>query len=138
MRKLLISSALILSAGAAFAQAPQATDGPGPNMVIEVADAAGAHHLPSSIVNEGGGLHVDGEGTVLLTETVQLDPGRNPGATKGDIEAEVGRLEIGAGQRSREGIRGGGTGRQHWPALGHHCRGARLWRRRRHVGSGRR
>ena len=41
MRKLLISSALILSAGAAFAQAPQATDGPGPNMVIEVADAAG-------------------------------------------------------------------------------------------------
>ena len=41
MRKLLISSALILSAGTAFAQAPQATDGPGPNMVIEVADAAG-------------------------------------------------------------------------------------------------
>lgn len=41
MRKLLIPSALILSAGAAFAQAPQAADGPGPNMVIEVADAAG-------------------------------------------------------------------------------------------------
>lgn len=41
MRKLLISSALILSAGAALAQAPQAADGPGPNMVIEVADAAG-------------------------------------------------------------------------------------------------
>ena len=57
-----------------------------------VADAAGARHLPSSIVNEGGGLHVDGEGTVLLTETVQLDPGRNPGATKADIEAEVGPL----------------------------------------------
>lgn len=57
-----------------------------------VADATGAHHLPSSIVNEGGGLHVDGEGTVLLTETVQLDPGRNPEATKGDIETEVGRL----------------------------------------------
>ncbi len=57
-----------------------------------VADASGAHHLPSSIVNEGGGLHVDGEGTVLLTETVQLDPGRNPDVTKGDIEAEVGRL----------------------------------------------
>ena len=41
MRKLLISSALILSGGMAAAQAPQATDGPGPNMVIEVADAAG-------------------------------------------------------------------------------------------------
>ena len=42
MRKLLISSALILSAGMASAQAPQAADGPGPNMVIEVADASGA------------------------------------------------------------------------------------------------
>lgn len=43
MRKILISSALILAAGAAQAQvaAPKATDGPGPNMVIEVADAAG-------------------------------------------------------------------------------------------------
>lgn len=38
MRKVLLSSALILSAGMAAAQA---TDGPGPNMVIEVADAAG-------------------------------------------------------------------------------------------------
>lgn len=59
-------------------------------IAAQVADAAGAHHLPSPIVNEGGGLHVDGEGTVLLTETVQLDPGRNPGATKADIEAEIG------------------------------------------------
>ena len=42
MRKLLISSDLILSAGMASAQAPQAADGPGPNMVIEVADASGA------------------------------------------------------------------------------------------------
>ena len=42
MRKLLISSALILSAGMASAQAPQAADGPGPNMVIEVAEASGA------------------------------------------------------------------------------------------------
>ena len=43
MRKLLLSSALVLSAGTAFAQtaAPAAEDGPGPNMVIEVADAAG-------------------------------------------------------------------------------------------------
>ena len=42
MRKVLLSSALILSAGMAAAQtAPAAEDGPGPNMVIEVADAAG-------------------------------------------------------------------------------------------------
>lgn len=41
MRKLLIASALVLSAGMAAAQAPQAKDGPGPNMVIEVADSTG-------------------------------------------------------------------------------------------------
>ena len=59
-------------------------------MVAElVTDVAGATHLPSPIVNEGGGFHVDGQGTVLLTETVQLDPGRNPGATKESIEAEL-------------------------------------------------
>ncbi|MCW2815484.1 MAG: agmatine deiminase family protein [Nocardioides sp.] len=43
----------------------------------------------STLVNEGGGLHVDGEGTVLLTDTVQLDPGRNPGLSRADVEAEV-------------------------------------------------
>ncbi|GAB3585337.1 agmatine deiminase family protein [Calidifontibacter terrae] len=47
--------------------------------------------VDSPIVNEGGGIHVDGEGSVLLTETVQLDPGRNPGATRADIEAEMAR-----------------------------------------------
>ena len=32
----------------------------------------------SRLVNEGGAIHVDGEGTVLLTDTVQLGPERNP------------------------------------------------------------
>ena len=45
--------------------------------------------MSSALVNEGGGFHVDGEGTVLLTETVQLDPGRNPGATKESVEAHI-------------------------------------------------
>lgn len=48
--------------------------------------------LPTSMVNEGGGIHVDGQGTVLLTETVQLDPMRNPGMSKGEAEKEVHRL----------------------------------------------
>jgi agmatine deiminase len=52
-------------------------------------DVAGCVHLPSSLVNEGGGIHVDGRGTVLVTETVQLDPGRNPGLTKADVEREL-------------------------------------------------
>jgi len=56
---------------------------------------ANATHLPSGIVNEGGGIQVDGEGTVLVTETVQLDEGRNPGLTKSDIEEELART-IGA------------------------------------------
>lgn len=42
MRKLVLSAtALAMLSGAALAQAPQAEDGPGPNMVIEIADAAG-------------------------------------------------------------------------------------------------
>ncbi|WP_369358895.1 agmatine/peptidylarginine deiminase [Streptomyces sp. cg2] len=54
-----------------------------------VAGLAGARSYATSLVNEGGGIHVDGEGTVLLTETVQLDPGRNPGRTKEEVEAEI-------------------------------------------------
>lgn len=60
-----------------------------------VAELAGAQRIGSELVNEGGGIHVDGLGTVLLTETVQLDPGRNPGLTRADVEAELART-IGA------------------------------------------
>ncbi len=60
-----------------------------------VAGWAGVPVVSSELVNEGGGIQVDGQGTVLVTETVQLDPGRNPGATKADIEAELART-IGA------------------------------------------
>ncbi|MDR6270309.1 agmatine deiminase [Arthrobacter russicus] len=55
----------------------------------EVAMLSGAQPLRSAIVNEGGGFHLDGEGTVLLTETVQLDPLRNPNASKAEIEMEI-------------------------------------------------
>lgn len=42
MRKLLLASAFALAAPAAYAEGlPGVTDGPGPNLVIEVADAAG-------------------------------------------------------------------------------------------------
>lgn len=56
-----------------------------------VADLAGAELISSMLVNEGGAIHVDGEGTVLLTETVQLDRGRNPWADTRRIEAELHR-----------------------------------------------
>ncbi|MEV6109496.1 agmatine deiminase family protein [Streptomyces sp. NPDC051940] len=54
-----------------------------------VSDLAGARTYTSPLVNEGGAIHVDGEGTVLLTETVQLGPERNPGWTKERVEAEI-------------------------------------------------
>lgn len=60
-----------------------------------IAADVGAERITSVLVNEGGGIHVDGEGTVLLTETVQLDPRRNPFADRARVEAELART-IGA------------------------------------------
>ncbi|MEZ5876922.1 MAG: agmatine deiminase family protein [Tepidamorphaceae bacterium] len=57
-----------------------------------VAEMAGAQRLPSKLVNEGGGIHVDGEGTLLLTESVQLNPNRNPNWSKTEVEAELHRM----------------------------------------------
>lgn len=54
-----------------------------------IAAHVGAELVSSVLVNEGGGIHVDGEGTVLLTETVQLDPRRNPFADRARVEAEM-------------------------------------------------
>lgn len=56
-----------------------------------IAEAAGATLVNSDMVNEGGGIQVDGTGRVVLTETVQLDPGRNPGWSKARVEAELER-----------------------------------------------
>ncbi len=56
-----------------------------------IADISGAELISSMMVNEGGGIHVDGEGTVLVTETVQLDPRRNPYASRTRVEAELAR-----------------------------------------------
>lgn len=56
-----------------------------------VLEAAGVPRIPSLLVNEGGAIHVDGAGTVMVTETVQLDPGRNRYATKERVEAELAR-----------------------------------------------
>jgi agmatine deiminase len=54
-----------------------------------IAGLAGAELFSSEMVNEGGGIHVDGEGTVLVTETVQLDPFRNPGWAAEQVETEL-------------------------------------------------
>lgn len=60
-----------------------------------VAEHADVEIIDSQLVNEGGGIHVNGSGTVLVTQTVQLDPGRNPSLTRNDVEHELTRT-IGA------------------------------------------
>mgnify|MGYP000151928451 FL=1 len=45
--------------------------------------------IHSPLINEGGGLHVNGAGVVLLTETVQLGEGRNSTWSKEEVEAEI-------------------------------------------------
>jgi agmatine deiminase len=47
--------------------------------------------VTSPMVNEGGGIHVDGQGTVMITTTVQLDPGRNPNWSHQQVEEELAR-----------------------------------------------
>ena len=56
-----------------------------------VAGVAGVPVIASPLVNEGGGIHVDGGGTVLLTETVQRGAGRNPEWSRGQVEDELAR-----------------------------------------------
>jgi agmatine deiminase len=63
--------------------------GPERSVARTVARAADVDVVDSPLVQEGGGLHVDGEGTVLVTETVQLDPRRNPGWSRSQVEAEL-------------------------------------------------
>jgi len=58
-------------------------------VAAEIASQLGVRILASSLVNEGGGIHVDGRGRVLLTETVQLGKERNPGLTKQEVETEI-------------------------------------------------
>lgn len=40
----------------------------------------------TALSNEGGAIHVDGEGTLITTESVLLNPNRNPGMSKAEIE----------------------------------------------------
>ena len=53
-----------------------------------LADVYVTKRVDSPMINEGGGIHVNGTGTILLTETVQLGKGRNESWTKEQVEAE--------------------------------------------------
>ena len=56
-----------------------------------VSEQVGATTLDSEMVNEGGGIHVNGAGVVLVTETVQRGEGRNPDWSREQVEAELER-----------------------------------------------
>ena len=55
----------------------------------QIADFASVEAISSKLINEGGGIHVDGEGTAMMTETVQLGEGRNSTWTREEVEAEI-------------------------------------------------
>jgi len=54
-----------------------------------VAKKVGVPAFRSKLVNEGGGINVNGAGLVLATETVQLGAERNPDWTRAEVEAEL-------------------------------------------------
>jgi agmatine deiminase len=62
-----------------------------------VATLAGAPVYQSCLCLEGGAIHTDGAGTVITTESVMLNPNRNPGLTKAAAELEL-RHALGATQ----------------------------------------
>jgi agmatine deiminase len=55
----------------------------------------GLQRFASSIVMEGGAIHVDGRGTLLTTDSVLLNKNRNPSVSRADM-AEVLRGALGA------------------------------------------
>lgn len=57
-----------------------------------MAASLGLPRLASSVVLEGGSIEGNGAGLVLTTEAVLLNPNRNPGLSKEDIEAELRRM----------------------------------------------
>lgn len=58
-------------------------------MAKRILDLADADRFPSWLVAEGGGITVDGEGTVITTESCFLNKNRNPGRTRKEIENEL-------------------------------------------------
>ena len=65
-------------------------------LAVSFCDAAGFDHYDAgNFVLEGGSIHSNGAGTLLVTESCLLSKGRNPGLSKAEIEERL-RLFLGA------------------------------------------
>jgi agmatine deiminase len=74
-----------------------------------ICEAERAPRYRAPFVLEGGAIHVDGEGTLLTTEECLLNPNRNPGMSREQIEDALGEhlgvrtvLWLGAGAKDDE------------------------------------
>ncbi len=54
-----------------------------------VADLYGIKRIEPGMILEGGSIEVNGAGALLTTESVLLNPNRNPGLTKAEIEEKL-------------------------------------------------
>ncbi|MCH2651444.1 MAG: agmatine deiminase family protein [Gammaproteobacteria bacterium] len=56
------------------------------NVAKQVIKETSAEYFDAPIILEGGAIHTDGKGTLMITEDVLLDPNRNPGLDKREAE----------------------------------------------------
>lgn len=55
-------------------------------MAAKILELERIHRYKCDMVLEGGSIHVDGQGTLITTEECLLNPNRNPGLSRADIE----------------------------------------------------
>jgi agmatine deiminase len=55
----------------------------------KVLEIEGNDRYRALVINEGGAIHVDGEGTALVTEQVLLNSNRNPGLTRDELDRHL-------------------------------------------------
>ncbi|TWB16695.1 agmatine deiminase [Nitrospirillum amazonense] len=59
------------------------------HVAAEILKGQDIPRFKAPLVMEGGSFHVDGEGTLITTEECLLNPNRNPGLTRGEIEGHL-------------------------------------------------
>lgn len=74
-------------------KAEETVDGTFAQRILECGNEfGGALRLQAGIVSEGGALEVDGEGTLLVTDSSVVNENRNPGMSKKEVEEELKRM----------------------------------------------